>query len=138
MCCRPGTFAAPGEVAVGSIGSFSFQGSQHKPSSWAPWEEAIDQILGLNAVVRMSTHSLAACIGSFHLAIVRCEGHRTEIVGKPGELGAGRGGRRWGGIKIQSQGPTHTALWQLISFPSSHPRGPVCSCFAWLYPGCIC
>lgn len=66
---------------MGSIGNFSFQGSQHEPSSWAPWEEAIDQILGLNAVVRMSTHSLAARIGSFHLAIVRCEGRRTEIVG---------------------------------------------------------
>lgn len=42
------------------------------------------QFLGLHAVVRKSIDSLEAHRGSFHLALLRCEGHRTEIVGRPG------------------------------------------------------
>ena len=58
----------------------------------------------------MSTDSLAARLGSFHLAILRCEGHRTEVVGKPGELGwwAVRG-RRWEESKFKAKA-LHTLL----------------------------
>lgn len=85
-------------------------------------------------------HPLLSCShSSFHLAIVRCEGHRTEIVGKPGELGAGRWGEEVGRNQNSKPRPyTHcsVAAHQFSLF--SPAREPVCSCFAWLYPGRIC
>lgn len=49
----------------------------------------------------------------------------TEQKWSEGRLSGGEGSRR--GIEIQSQGPIHPALWQLIGFPAPPAWEPVCS-----------
>lgn len=83
---RQGMLPVSGEVTVSMTGNCSFQGSQPlslpclasiprgrpPPGAWAP--------------LRLSrgAPTAAASRASFRLAVLRCEGHRTEIVGRPG------------------------------------------------------
>lgn len=105
-----------GEVAMSLIGmllpGLSAQASQLGTSSWASM-----QLSGRALIPWRLTG--APFIWPF-----------SDVKDTEQKLLGGLVSRAWGGgrgIKIQSQSPIHTALWQLISFPSSHPRGSPCA-----------